>query len=218
MTDHTISEDRLSELLRADTDGAGTVHLVGLADGALCLARRRSRARAGVVGLAVAAVAATSIGWIGGTHLAGPAAGTGTVRPALQISFLPVVSEKPGPCPAGGGYPSADRVEPVTCYQLDRAAGLTPTASRAVATRSQVTDVWQIEVTLYGRDVPAFAALTAAAADRNSAPGNELAVVVDGRVVSAPRVSTSITGGQLQVTGDFTQQSAADLAKRLNGR
>ena len=220
MTDHTISEDQLRGLLRGDTDEAGTVHLVGLADGALRKARRRSRVRTGVAGLAVAVVAVTSIswiGWIGGAPTVGPAAGNGTVRTGLQISFLPVVSVKAGACPVGGGYPSADGTRTAACYQLDRAAGLTATAPRAVATLSQSSDTWEVDLTLYGKDVPAFAALTATAADK-TAPRNELALVVGGKVISAPRVSTSITGGHLQVSGDFTKQSATDLAEQLNGR
>ena len=218
MTDHTITEEQLPGLLRGDMDEAGTVHLVGLADEALRRARRRSVARTGMVGLAVAAaVAVTSIGWIGGTRIVDPAAGSGTARTGLQISLLPVVSVKPGACPVGGGYPSADRVSTASCYQLDRAAGLTPTAPRAVATLSQSADVWEVDLTLYGKDVPAFAALTAGAADK-STPRNELALVIEGKVISAPAVSASITGGHLQVSGDFTKQSATDLAKQLNGR
>lgn len=220
MTDHTITEEQLPGLLRGDMDEAGTVHLVGLADQALRQARRRSRARTGMVGLAVAAVAVTSIGWmgwIGGTRMVGPAAGNGTVRTGLQVSFLPVVSVKPGACPVGGGYPSADGVRTASCYQLDRAKGLTPTAPRAVATLSQTADAWEVDLTLYGKDVPALAALTAVAADK-SAPRNELAVVIEGKVLSAPMVSASITGGHLQLSGDFTKQSATDLAEQLNGR
>lgn len=46
-------------------------------------------------------------------------------------------------------------------------------------------------------------------------PQNQLAIVLDGLVVSAPRINEAITGGQAQITGDFTQLEAQDLANVL---
>lgn len=47
------------------------------------------------------------------------------------------------------------------------------------------------------------------------APQNQLAIVLDGLVVSAPRINEAITGGQAQITGNFTQLEAQDLANVL---
>ena len=47
-------------------------------------------------------------------------------------------------------------------------------------------------------------------------PTGQIAIVLDGTVVSAPVVQEAVfTGGSVQITGDFTQQEAEDLAKVL---
>ncbi|MGP3980257.1 protein translocase subunit SecD [Streptomyces sp. KR80] len=45
---------------------------------------------------------------------------------------------------------------------------------------------------------------------------NRFAIVMDGQSVSAPTVSTAITGGNAQISGGFTQQTASDLANVLS--
>ncbi|MEU8568366.1 protein translocase subunit SecD [Streptomyces pathocidini] len=45
---------------------------------------------------------------------------------------------------------------------------------------------------------------------------NRFAIVMDGQSVSAPTVSSAITGGNAQISGNFTQQSAEDLANILS--
>lgn len=52
---------------------------------------------------------------------------------------------------------------------------------------------------------------TKAAADNN----REIAILLDGEVVSAPRVNTPITSGDSQITGDFSVQEGQDLANIL---
>jgi preprotein translocase subunit SecD len=47
-------------------------------------------------------------------------------------------------------------------------------------------------------------------------PTGQIAIVLDGTVISAPVVQEAVfTGGSVQITGDFTQQEAEDLAKVL---
>lgn len=46
-------------------------------------------------------------------------------------------------------------------------------------------------------------------------PQNQFAIVLDGDTVSAPSVDAAIPGGQAQIEGNFTEQSAADLASVL---
>lgn len=46
-------------------------------------------------------------------------------------------------------------------------------------------------------------------------PQNEVAIVLDGLVVSAPRINEAITAGSAEITGSFTQTEATDLANVL---
>jgi beta-lactamase regulating signal transducer with metallopeptidase domain len=46
--------------------------------------------------------------------------------------------------------------------------------------------------------------------------GRQLAVVVDGRLLIAPRINAEITAGLAQIAGDFSEQEAAVLAARIN--
>lgn len=46
-------------------------------------------------------------------------------------------------------------------------------------------------------------------------PRNQFAILLDGAVLSAPRVQLAITGGEAQITGDFTQEEAQQLADQL---
>jgi preprotein translocase subunit SecD len=45
--------------------------------------------------------------------------------------------------------------------------------------------------------------------------GEQFAIVLDGQVISAPTVISPITGGNAQITGDFTQEEAETLANSL---
>jgi preprotein translocase subunit SecD len=46
--------------------------------------------------------------------------------------------------------------------------------------------------------------------------GEPIAVFLDGELITAPTVSQVITGGQAQITGDFTLDEAKDLVERFN--
>ena len=52
-------------------------------------------------------------------------------------------------------------------------------------------------------------------AKSQSCPTGQLAIVLDGEVVSAPVVQTNNFSGSVQITGDFTEREARDLAKIL---
>ena len=47
--------------------------------------------------------------------------------------------------------------------------------------------------------------------------GRRLAIVIDGKLYSAPRINAAITGGEAQITGHFTKAEAENLAARING-
>lgn len=48
--------------------------------------------------------------------------------------------------------------------------------------------------------------------------GEQLAIVVDGEVVSAPRIMSAITGGALQIAGQFTQKEIRELERTITGK
>lgn len=49
----------------------------------------------------------------------------------------------------------------------------------------------------------------------SSCPTKQIAIVLDGKVISAPVVQTSQFNGNVQISGNFTQKEAGDLAKIL---
>ncbi|MFT4108660.1 protein translocase subunit SecD, partial [Propionicimonas sp.] len=59
-----------------------------------------------------------------------------------------------------------------------------------------------------------FATVTGHLAQQTS-PENQFGIVLDGKVISAPSVSSTISGGQAQIEGSFTQASATQLANVL---
>ncbi len=97
-----------------------------------------------------------------------------------------------------------------------------PRDGKAPLTGDHVTDASaqpnptnnQIGVTL-GMDntgAKIWARMTTAAANDNN---RQIAILLDSQVVSAPRVQNAITGGNTEITGDFTMQEATDLANIL---
>jgi preprotein translocase subunit SecD len=46
--------------------------------------------------------------------------------------------------------------------------------------------------------------------------GKRLAIVIDGQLITAPVIRSPITDGKGQITGNFTEQEAKDLAAEIN--
>jgi len=46
--------------------------------------------------------------------------------------------------------------------------------------------------------------------------GRRLAIVIDDQLITAPIIQTQITDGKGQITGNFTEQEAKDLAAKIN--
>ncbi|MCF3100861.1 protein translocase subunit SecD [Streptomyces roseoverticillatus] len=74
---------------------------------------------------------------------------------------------------------------------------------------------WLVQLKFDSTGSKKFADVTGQLASKQ-APQNQFAIVLDGEVVSDPSVSTSITGGQAEISGGFTQASAQDLANVLS--
>ncbi|GAA2712429.1 MULTISPECIES: protein translocase subunit SecD [Streptomyces] len=80
---------------------------------------------------------------------------------------------------------------------------------------SQSGKGWLVQLKFNSTGAKKFAQVTGQLAAK-PAPQNQFAIVLDGEVVSDPSVSTSIGGGQAEISGGFTQQSAQDLANVLS--
>lgn len=79
------------------------------------------------------------------------------------------------------------------------------------ATSAAADGIWRVDVALDSAGAKAFGDLTTSLAGT----GKLVAITVGGVVVSAPTVQQPITDGKLQITGQFDQQKAADLAAAL---
>ncbi|GAA1431109.1 protein translocase subunit SecD [Microlunatus lacustris] len=73
---------------------------------------------------------------------------------------------------------------------------------------------WVVNLTFNSEGGTAFENITGQLAQRTE-PQNRFAIVLDGETISAPSVSTAIPGGQAEISGNFTQSSATDLANVL---
>jgi len=73
---------------------------------------------------------------------------------------------------------------------------------------------WFVSLTFDGDGTRAFGALTNRVTTLQS-PLNQVAIVLDGLVVSAPRINEAIPSGNAQITGSFSQVEAQDLANVL---
>jgi hypothetical protein len=134
----------------------------------------------------------------------------GPVGDPVPFRLQPVLEVSPPPCASGM---LAD-AEGTACYRL--AEGMTVRRVREAQAGLSGED-WVVRVRLDGADTAAFNRLTTELHLQPN-PRNQLAIVVEGKVLSAPVIEEPITGDQLQISGGFTKDSATKLARRLQGR
>ena len=79
---------------------------------------------------------------------------------------------------------------------------------------TQGGSAWYVSLTFNGEGTKAFGALTTRVTTLPE-PLNQVAIVLDGLVVSSPRINEPIPSGNAQITGSFTQREAQDLANVL---
>ena len=79
---------------------------------------------------------------------------------------------------------------------------------------TQAGSAWYVSLTFNNEETSAFGALTARVTGLPE-PTNQVAIVLDGLVVSSPRITEAIPSGNAQITGSFTQLEAQDLANVL---
>ena len=73
---------------------------------------------------------------------------------------------------------------------------------------------WQVDLTFTTKGAKTFADVTKYLVKQKE-PQNQLAIALDGLVVSAPRINEAILGGNAQITGSFTAEEAKNLAEVL---
>lgn len=150
--------------------------------------------------------------------------GTATPKPSVSagnlpidlrvpLEFRPVVAEFPagstGQEPPAGTVPSKDGV---SVYQLDEPF-LTLARLEAIdAALSPQFGTWVINLNLTEPDAETFGEWTA------THIGERLAIVADQVVLTAPEISSAIPGGNVQISGQFSEQDARNLVRDLTGR
>jgi preprotein translocase subunit SecD len=138
----------------------------------------------------------------------------GSARQAAPIRFQHVTAESQGSC-ASLGTPAADGS---TCYQLEEGLTVTQAHNLRVLGPDSKNPGWRIAIELSSSDARAFAELTQQAATATpGSPQQKIAIVVGGRVVSAPAVQSAITGGKIEIQGNYTKKSAEQLLHQITG-
>ncbi len=99
-------------------------------------------------------------------------------------------------------------------YLLDAADVIGTNITDAFATIPQSRVDWVVAIEFDGEGADAFADSTERLAAQTY-PQNSFAIVLDGRVVSAPTVEQTIPNGEATIEGNFSQGEAQDLANVL---
>ena len=153
-------------------------------------------------------------GWAGAGWLVFGRSDSASIRQAAPIRFQHVLAEAPGSC-TSEGTPSADGS---VCYQLGEGMTVTQVRNIRVMGPDGNNPAWRIAVDLGSSDAQTFAELTQkASAETPGSPQQKVAIVVGGRVVSAPAVQSTIPGGKIEIQGSFTRQSAEQLVHQITG-
>jgi len=147
----------------------------------------------------------------------------GTVPPALESAFNSLL------CRAGTAAPTVPESRTsqiVACagqaqdgqwmrYVLDPVVIAGTDVASAVARNSGTDTGWEVDLDFDAAGARAFAAVTQRLATLTT-PGNQIALEVDGSVLSAPAIASPITGGKAVISGTFDQAQAQQLAAQLS--
>jgi hypothetical protein len=101
----------------------------------------------------------------------------------------------------GNSALSGDTIAKVTSLESTNSAGVS-------------TGTWAVMIDFDEAGTAAFANLTRSLV--NAGPGHDrLAIMLDGQLLSAPTVTSEITGGQVQISGNFSEADTEALARQL---
>jgi preprotein translocase subunit SecD len=103
-------------------------------------------------------------------------------------------------------------------FVLDKAHVLGKDVKSANATQSTTNVDWQTNLNFNSAGGKAFGDITEQMFNKYGTQSalDQLAVVLDGKVISFPTIQGAITGGSAQITGSFSQGQATYLANVLN--
>ncbi|MEU8680463.1 protein translocase subunit SecD [Streptomyces sp. NPDC048611] len=147
------------------------------------------------------------------------------IPPALQKQLNALdCSSKQGRAAAGERAAGAKPSEPVVACKDDGTQkyvlgpigveGTDVKDAKAVFD-SQQAQGWIVQMDFTSEGGKKFADVTGKLATKTP-PQNQFAIVLDGAVVSDPRVSERLNGGSATISGGFTQQTAEDLGNMLS--
>ncbi len=124
---------------------------------------------------------------------------------------------------AAGGSTDDPKKPLVTCDQEGRTkyalaaaevVGTDVKSASAGLPQSGTVGSWEVLLDFTDSGTKKFGALTQRVVSLPP-PTNQVAIVLDGQVVSAPSINQAILTGNAQITGSFTKQQATDLANVL---
>jgi preprotein translocase subunit SecD len=138
---------------------------------------------------------------------------------AKQIGYTPAIWDNPKNQIVACGLSNGTSGVPYK-FVLDQAKVLGSQIKSANATPQQSSTFWQVNLNFNSAGAKAFGDLTTqmySQYGKTTSPLDDLAVVLDGQVVSFPAINQGpIVGGSAQITGSFNQQQATDLANVLS--
>ncbi|MFI5958553.1 SecDF P1 head subdomain-containing protein [Cryptosporangium sp. NPDC051539] len=134
-----------------------------------------------------------------------PAARSYTGSLAVPLRIVPVVGVTKESCSDG-----STRGRTGECYTLGT-GGMTVVVLERLSTGIE-NDAWVLQVRFSSADTVALRALT------STNVGKQVALVVNGTVLMAPNVASPITGGELQIAGNFTKNDVDAIFTELTKR
>ncbi|WP_199551766.1 preprotein translocase subunit SecD [Streptomyces sp. N35] len=142
-----------------------------------------------------------------------------------ELGFRPVTSVQPvekGTCRESEAAASDALTtcgtgpdDATTRYVLEPVALPGDEISRAEAALDENVGTWLVNLDFTTEGADRFAEVTGRLSAQTP-PQNQFAIVLDGEVLSAPSVSQAITGGKAQISGNFTERTAKELAAQLS--
>lgn len=171
-----------------------------------------------VLGIVLIAVLGVGAVLLLRTDDSGSSTGGAPAATPEAVQFRAVLKTEPGGCTASTS-PSAEG----TACGPD---GIRYTLGEVELDGTHVSEVkqpvfrdasgWTVGLSLDHEGAQTFSRLTTELS-KKTPPQNQLAIVVRGRVVTAPAVMSPITGGQLEITSNYTKQEAEQLVKDITG-
>ncbi|MCL1870767.1 MAG: protein translocase subunit SecD [Promicromonosporaceae bacterium] len=163
----------------------------------------------------------------GGTAAASNPSDLAQITPEIQAKFDALDCTNPDNLKGGGGD---DPTKPLVACSQDGSAkyilGPVEVEGTHIASASSgliplpgggTSNEWGVSLTLDSVGAKEFAATSQRLYNFGQGnPQNQFAIVLDGLVVEAPSINNVISDGRAQISGNFTQQSAATLANQLS--